>query len=60
MHTPTTDQTDRHDPGCRCWRTDVCGYLCPKCARELQQEELRAWVETFGSPMWQGRKWGKA
>ena len=23
---------------CRCWRNDVCGYLCAPCAAKLQTE----------------------
>lgn len=49
MQTPTADLTDRPDPQCRCWRNEVCGYLCPRCAGALQQEQLQSWAENWGA-----------
>lgn len=49
MQTPTCDLTDRPDPQCRCWRNEVCGYLCPRCAGDLQRQQLHAFVDNYGT-----------
>ena len=49
MTTPPADLTDRRDPECRCWRNEVCGYLCPRCAGNQQREQLQAWAENWGN-----------